>query len=99
MFLPPAFIYSMFFSISAQAERIVAGILEEIISENLDTGNIERRLSLKDEKTGNFYFFDIDHRENRKLVPGDRIRIQGKIGKDHKLEIQEIKVLEVRKQQ
>ncbi|MFA0813476.1 hypothetical protein [Microbulbifer epialgicus] len=79
-----------------QAEEVVTGTLEEIISEDFETGKVERRFSLKDEQSGHYYFIEVEELKRKGMKSGDRVKIRGERGKKHILHIRETEKLEIR---
>ncbi|WP_444924047.1 hypothetical protein ACJJH9_01440 [Microbulbifer sp. DLAB2-AF] len=84
------------FSVFSQAEEVVTGTLQEIISEDFKTGKVERRFSLKDETTGNYYFIDAEEVKRRGMKSGDRVKIRGEQDSKRMLHLRETKKLEER---
>ncbi|WP_444910650.1 hypothetical protein [Microbulbifer sp. TRSA005] len=77
----------------AQAEEVVTGTLEEIISEDFETGKVERRFALKDEQSGHYYFIEVDELKRKGMKSGDRIKIRGERGERRMLHIRETQKL------
>ncbi|BBM01738.1 hypothetical protein [Microbulbifer sp. GL-2] len=77
----------------AQAEEVVTGTLEEIISEDFETGKVERRFSLKDEQSGHYYFIEVDELKRKGMKTGDRVKIRGERGEKRMLHIRETQKL------
>ncbi|GAA5443191.1 hypothetical protein Misp06_01367 [Microbulbifer sp. NBRC 101763] len=81
-------------AVFAQAEEVVTGTLEEIISEDFETGKVERRFSLKDEQSGHYYFIEAEELKRKGMKTGDRVKIRGERGKKRMLHIKETQKLE-----
>ncbi|GAB2874012.1 hypothetical protein ACCI51_06125 [Microbulbifer echini] len=88
------FVLSITFSLFCQAEEVVTGTLEEVISEDFKTGKVERRFSLKDETSGTYYFIDAEEVKRKGMKSGDRVRIRGERGDKRLLHLKESKKLE-----
>ncbi|GAA5442091.1 hypothetical protein Misp06_00252 [Microbulbifer sp. NBRC 101763] len=73
----------------SQAEETVTGILEEEISENFETGEIDHRFSIKDESTGRYYFVDAKELKEKGMKSGERVRIRGERQKNRRIRIRE----------
>ncbi|QFT56564.1 hypothetical protein [Microbulbifer sp. THAF38] len=87
-------VFTITFSLFCQAEEVVTGTLEEIISEDFKTGKVERRFSIKDEASGNYYFIDAKEVKQKGMKSGDRVRIRGERGDKRMLHMKETKKLE-----
>ncbi|WP_444928696.1 hypothetical protein ACJJIF_12550 [Microbulbifer sp. SSSA002] len=83
------------FSLFVQAEETVTGTLEEVISENFETGESKHKFSLKDEQSGNYYFIDLDEAKRKGMKSGDRVRIRGERGEKRTLRITESEKIEL----
>ncbi|WP_444918358.1 hypothetical protein [Microbulbifer sp. JMSA003] len=88
--------FALSLSLFVQAEEIVTGTLEEIISEDFETGKSERKFSLKDEQTGRYFFLDADEAKLKGMKSGDRVKIRGERGEKHILRIKESEKIEVK---
>ncbi|WHI49969.1 hypothetical protein P3339_16115 [Microbulbifer sp. MLAF003] len=73
----------------SQAEETVTGVLEEEISENFETGEIDHRFSIKDESTGRYYFVDAKELKEKGMKSGERVRIRGERQKNRRIRIRE----------
>ncbi|MCO1336656.1 hypothetical protein MO867_20225 [Microbulbifer sp. OS29] len=95
--LPLALLLSL--SSFAIAEETVTGVLEEEISENFQTGEIDRRFSLKDENTGEYYFIDAQEIKEKGMKSGERVRIHGERENKRRFRIRESQRLELRREE
>jgi len=73
----------------SQAEETVTGVLEEEISENFETGEIDHRFSIKDEASGRYYFVDAKEIKGKGMKSGERVRIRGEQEKNRRIRIRE----------
>ncbi|MCO1335308.1 hypothetical protein MO867_13300 [Microbulbifer sp. OS29] len=89
-------VFGLSISLFSQAEETVTGTLEEIISEDFETGKVERSFSLKDEHTGKYYFIDADEVKKKGMESGDRVKIRGEEKDKRRLHIKESEKIETR---
>ncbi|WP_226647851.1 hypothetical protein [Microbulbifer variabilis] len=73
----------------ACGEETVTGVLEEEISENFKTGEIDHRFSIKDENTGKYYFVDAKDINKKGMKSGERVRIRGEKRDNRRIQIKE----------
>ncbi|MEW5249224.1 hypothetical protein [Microbulbifer discodermiae] len=94
MFRVLALTAGLAFSLLAQAEEVVTGTLEELIFEDFESGKVERRFSLKDEQSGNYYFLDAGELKRKGMKSGDRVTIRGEMDSRRILQVRETQKLE-----
>ncbi|MFA0811748.1 hypothetical protein [Microbulbifer epialgicus] len=82
----------------AEAEETITGVLEEEISENFETGEIDHRYSIKDENTGKYYFVDAKEIKDKGMKSGERVRIRGDRETKQRIRIRESQKLELERE-
>ncbi|WNZ57802.1 hypothetical protein QT397_10790 [Microbulbifer sp. MKSA007] len=95
--LPLALLLAL--SSSAIAEETVTGVLEEEISENFQTGEVDHRFSVKDETSGEYYFIDAKEAKQKGMQSGERVRIHGERENKRRFRIRESQRLELRREE
>ncbi|WP_444930379.1 hypothetical protein ACJJIF_00885 [Microbulbifer sp. SSSA002] len=95
--LPLALLLAL--SPSAMAGETITGVLEEEISENFQTGEIDHRFSVKDETTGEYYFIDAQEAKKKGMISGERVRLYGERENKRRFRIRESQRLELRREE